>query len=190
MGRNAVFALLAVGLSSCQSAGVVKDVHMGSEIAYGPEVFASYMGFQSLKAQPFYSTKSGYGFTTLNVSPFRSALSEAWSYGKQFEFTKGTTTKSICFVQPCIPMSQETGIVAMDEADFLNAARNGFTFELVGKSTKVVGKIPATAFQKALEEKTTLTPRASVAASAANTVAQEPSPPSVEAGETAMGDDG
>lgn len=159
--------MVAVGVGACQSAGVVKDVHMGAQIAYGPEVFASYTGFESLKAQPFYSTKSGYGFTTLRASPFKSAISEAWSYGKQYEYTKGATAKSMCLIQPCMRASYQSGIVAMEEADFLNAAKAGFEFELVGNSTKVVGKVPAAAFQKVLEQKSRLGPVAPVAASAA-----------------------
>ncbi len=156
MRKTLLLALVAVSLGACQSSGVVKDVHMGAEIAYGPEVMASFEVFDSLKAQPFYSTKSGYGFKTAYTGALKGGILEAWSYGKQFEFTKGTTGKTLCLIQPCVPMAYETGLVAMGEADFVNAAKTGFDFELVGKATKVTGKIPATAFRAVLDLKSRL----------------------------------
>ena len=167
MKRAAIVAFVSAGLASCQAAGVVKDVHMGSEAAYGPEVLAYYAIFESMKVQPFYSTRSGYGFTTFHATLYKDPTLEAWSYGKQFEFTKGRTEKTTCLVQPCVPVTQELGEVAMDEADFLNAAKNGLEFELVGKRSKVVGTIPATAFQKVLEQKNKLRPAAPAVAGAA-----------------------
>lgn len=98
---------------------------MGAEIAYGPEMFASYTGFESLKAPPFYSTKSGYGFATLRASPFKSTISEACNYGKQCALSG-----------PVCRFHASPALLWMDEADLLNAAKNGFEFELVGKSTK------------------------------------------------------
>jgi hypothetical protein len=149
-----IFSLASITLVLCSyttTPAVVKDVHMGSDIAYGPEVMAYFGIFESLYARPFYSTKSEYGFKTRYTSPDKSWIVEAWSYGKQFEYHKGMTGKTSCFVQPCIPLIWETGLVTMDELDFRTAASNGFEFELAGKAGKVTGKIPAQAFSRGLE---------------------------------------
>jgi hypothetical protein len=39
-----------------------------------------------------------------------------------------------------MPVSRQSGTVVMDEADFSNAAKHGFEFELVGKSAKGTGQ--------------------------------------------------
>ena len=41
----------------------------------------------------------------------------------------------------------------MSEADFMNASKNGFEFELLGTGATIVGEVPPTAFQSALAEK-------------------------------------
>jgi hypothetical protein len=63
--RIFVLPALAIALCSCitQSA-IVKDVHVGDQIAYGPVVTAYYAVFEFLQIRPFYSMKSGYGFET------------------------------------------------------------------------------------------------------------------------------
>ena len=50
----------------------------------------------------------------------------------------------------------ETGVVAMDEADFVAAATKGFDFELAGKAGKIVGRIPAHAFRRVLDLKSSM----------------------------------
>ncbi len=167
---KAVLALLfaAVMLVACQTSTVVKDVHMASDTAYGPDVMAYYAVFTSLSAQPFYSTTVGYGFKTRYVGPSKSMISQAWSYGKQLQFTGGLSTKVPCYLLPCSPTREDTGVVSMDEADFVAAATKGFDFELAGKAGKIVGRIPAHAFRRVLDLKSTMKlPRCPVTCSTA-----------------------
>jgi hypothetical protein len=142
-----------MALASCQTSTVVKDIHMRSDTAYGPSVMAYYALFTSLSVQPYYSTTVGYGFKTRYVGPGKSLISEAWSYGKQLPFTKGLSTRIPCYIRPCAPTREDTGMVTMDEADFVAAASKGFEFELAGKAGKIVGSIPAHAFRRVLDLK-------------------------------------
>lgn len=153
-----ILALLCavMALASCQTSTVVKDVHMRSDTAYGPSVMAYYALFTSLSVQPYYSTTVGYGFKTRYVGPGKSLISEAWSYGKQLQFIKGLSTRMPCYIRPCVPTREDTGMVAMDEADFIAAASKGFDFELAGKAGKIVGRIPAHAFRRVLDLKSSM----------------------------------
>ena len=153
MKRFLGLAFAALLLSACQTPAVVKDVHLGADIVYGGDVIAYYALIEALHVTPLYSTRSGFGLKTSFQSPRKMYFLEAWSYGKQFDYVKGMTTKSVCLIQPCMPMSAEQGIMSMDEADFIAAASKGFEFELVGKAGKIVGKVPAQAFRTVLDMK-------------------------------------
>jgi len=150
--------LMAMILSSCQTPAVVKDVHMGADIVYGADVIAYFGLVEALHARPLYSTKSGFGLKTSFQSPRKMGFLESWSYGKQFDYVKGTTEKTLCLIPPCMPMSAEQGIVSMGDADFVAAASKGFEFELVGKAGKVVGRVPAQTFRTVLDMKSKLKP--------------------------------
>ncbi len=152
MKRIFILLALAIALCSCitQSA-IVKDVHVGDQIAYGPVVTAYYAVFEFLQIRPFYSMKSGYGFETRFNSYGKASFVEAWSFGKQLDYSKGVSQKGICFQAPCL--IEETGIVLLSEADFLAAAQNGFAFALVGKLRRINGKASAQAFGEVLKLK-------------------------------------
>ncbi|MHC1548947.1 hypothetical protein [Phyllobacterium sp. K27] len=152
--------LVLIALSSCLTPpSVVNDVHMNDKTAYGSVATAYYAVFSFLQVQPFYSTKVGYGFKTVYAAFERVNFEEAWSFGKQLEFTKGSFARQPCFQAPCMVFSN--GIVTLSEAEFLAASSNGFAFELVGKSGKVVGKVGPQAFRYALKLKSKLGPHAS-----------------------------
>lgn len=169
-----VLLFAAMLLVSCQTSTVVKDVHMRSDTAFGPDVLAYLDLFMSLNAQPYYSTTVGYGFKTFYTGPRKSHFSEAWSYGRQMQFEKGVSRRGACFFRPCLPTREETGVVAMDEADFVAAATKGLDFELAGKAGKIVGRIPAHAFRRVLDLKSSM----KLPAAAANKapVAKAPAP--------------
>jgi hypothetical protein len=152
-----VLPALAIALCSCitQSA-IVKDVHVGDQIAYGPVVTAYYAVFEFLQIRPFYSMKSGYGFETRFNSYGKASFLEAWSFGKQLDYSKGVSQKAICFQAPCL--IEETGLVLLEEADFLAAAQNSFAFALVGKFRRINGKASAQAFSQVLKLKKQLAP--------------------------------
>ena len=155
--RIFILPALAIALCSCitQSA-IVKDVHVGDQIAYGPVVTAYYAVFEFLQIRPFYSMKSGYGFETRFDSYGKASFIEAWSFGKQLDYSKGASQKGICFQAPCL--IEETGIVLVSEADFLAAAQNGFAFALVGKLRRINGNASAQAFGAVLKLKKQLAP--------------------------------
>jgi hypothetical protein len=67
--------------------------------------------------------------------------------------------KAIFFQAPC--MIEETGLVLVNETDFLAAAQNGFAFALVGKLRRINGKVSAQAFGAVLKLKKQLAPAAS-----------------------------
>jgi len=171
-----ILALLfaAVLLVSCQTSRVVKDVHMRSDTAFGPDVLAYLDLFMSLNAQPYYSTTVGYGFKTLYTGQGKSHLSQAWSYGRQMRFERGVSRRAACFFRPCLPTREETGVVAMDEADFVAAATKGLDFELAGKAGKIVGRIPAHAFRRVLDLKSSMKLPSTAANSAPPAKAQAP----------------
>ncbi|CAN7397907.1 hypothetical protein LJR231_002480 [Phyllobacterium sp. LjRoot231] len=129
---------------------------MGDKTAYGPVVTANYAIFTFLQVRPFYSTKAGYGFKTVYASFDRVSFDQAWSFGKELEYVKGSTERQPCFQAPC--MVTTNGIVTLSEEDFLAAATKGYEFELVGKSGKVTGKAAALAFREALKLKSKLGP--------------------------------
>lgn len=163
---------ISISLSSCLTPpSVVNDVHMNDKTAYGSIATAYYAVFSFLQVQPFYSTTAGYGFKTVYAAFDRVNFEEAWSFGKRLEFTKGTFERQPCFQAPCMVFSN--GIVILTEAEFLEASSNGFAFELVGKSGKVVGKVNPQAFRDALKLKSKLGPPAapSVSSSAEQVVA-------------------
>jgi hypothetical protein len=157
--RIFVLPALAIALCSCitQSA-IVKDVHVGDQIAYGPVVTAYYAVLEFLQIRPFYSMKSGYGFETRFASYGKASFIAAWSFGKQLDYSKGVSQKRICFQAPC--MIEETGLVLLSEADFLAAEQNGFAFALVGKLRRINGKASAQAFGAVLKLKKQLAPAA------------------------------
>jgi len=149
-----IFILLALAIALCScitQSAIVKDVHVGDQIAYGPVVTAYYAVFEFLQIRPFYSMKSGYGFETRFNSYGKASFVEAWSFGKQLDYSKGVSQKGICFQAPCL--IEETGIVLLSEADFLAAAQNGFAFALVGKLRRINGKASAQAFGEVLKLK-------------------------------------
>ncbi|MBB3234217.1 hypothetical protein [Phyllobacterium endophyticum] len=135
---------------------VVKDVHVGDEIAYGPVATAYYAVLEFLQIRPFYSMKSGYGFETRFGSYGKASFVEVWSFGKQLDYSKGVSQKRICFQAPCL--IEETGLVLLGEADFRAAAQNGFAFAMVGKLRRINGKVSAQAFGEVLKLKGQLAP--------------------------------
>lgn len=140
-------------LSSCQTTSVVKDVHMGADIVSGGYVIA-YIGLiEALHVAPVYSTKDGFALKTSFQSPRRMKFVEAWSYGKQFSYSKTVTEKMMCLLPPCAPMVAEQGIILMTDAEFTEAASHGFEFQLVGKTGKIVAKMPAQSFRAILDLK-------------------------------------
>lgn len=178
MRRILGLLFIAIALSSCLTPpAIVNDVHMDNKTAYGSVATAYYALFSFLQVQPFYSTKAGYGFKTVYAGFEKVTFDEAWSFGKQLEYTKGGFKRQICFQAPCMIFSD--GIVALSETDFLAASSNGFAFELVGKSGKVVGKVGSQAFRDALKLKSKLGPDASSPAAPAATgaVADVPEKP-------------
>ena len=157
MRRILGLLLIAIVLSSCLTPPViVNDVHMDNKTAYGSVATAYYAIFSFLQVQPFYSTKAGYGFKTVYAGFEKVTFDEAWSFGKQLEYSKGGFNRQTCFQAPCMVFSN--GIVTLSEEDFLAASSNGFAFELVGRSGKVVGKVGPQAFRNALKLKDKLGP--------------------------------
>ena len=72
---------------------------------------------------------------------------EAWSYGKQFKFTKVNGNVMGCGAGCTL---QEGGFIHMTEAQFKKAAIEGFGFKLLGSGGSVEGVVPASAFAQVL----------------------------------------
>lgn len=152
--RNFVCALAigaTVGLAGCQTGpGTATDVHTGKSVVYS-SIQSPYTGlFDFMQARAAYSNKGGYGVSVSYSAYGWAHLREAWSYGTQFPFERGPSDISMCGgAGGCI--TTETGRIGMTESQFRKAAKDGFTFELVGTTGKAVGKMKAKPFQEVLE---------------------------------------
>jgi hypothetical protein len=136
-------------------------------MAYGSFINVAVGTSDWLYIRPFISSKSDYGFSTSYATDDKILVTEAWSYGKKFRYSKGVIRTRRCRDGNCPAV--ESGIVFLSEPEFQTAAVNGFEFELIGKLGKVTGRIPAQAFREVLNLKSKLDPVATAPASGSST---------------------
>lgn len=143
----------ALAMAGCQSGpGKLDDKHTGNQGAYSAQ-FQVHSGLlSSLSARAVYSTQKGYGVTVgyLNTGLGWMFIREAWSFGKRLPYTPDAENVVGCGGGCTI---SETGRIGLTEAEFRQAAVNGFEFKLVGRNGAIVGKLPATAFKQVLSQK-------------------------------------
>lgn len=148
-----ILGVIAITLAGCQgTAAVIHDKHTGLNAAVS-QMFPAKTGLlYNLNVVAGYSKRKGYNIATSYSSTGLGWMffREAWSYGKQFDYKVTGENIAGCGGASCTMV--ETGGIHMDEADFLKAATEGFEFKLVGQKGSVEGKVPARAFQQALEQ--------------------------------------
>lgn len=149
--RLAIAVALSIGLASCQSGPQVQyDKHTNNTVTNSAVHSLKNGLLYNLNGAAGHSTARGYqvgiiySSTGLGWMFFR----EAWSFGTQFDYRVVREELAGCGGGSCTIM--ETGTIQMSEAQFRQAAKDGFEFKLVGKNGAIEGKLPAAAFQEVL----------------------------------------
>lgn len=144
-----VFSLLVTG---CQTQpGVIHDPHMGNTIAYSQRYSVHGGLLTNAYAQAVYSTRKGYGLALswMSTGMGWAFFREAWSQGRQYPYDVGQEKVLGCG-GGCTLL--ETGAIRMTEAQFKTAAKQGFTYKLVGRNGSYVGTVKPEAFQQVLDQ--------------------------------------
>lgn len=142
----------ALALAGCQTGpGTETDIHTGTKVAHSGMVSAYTGLFDFMHARAYHSNKGGYGLAVSYSNYGWIYADSAWSYGTQLPYTRGPSSVAMCGgAGGCI--TTETGRISLTEAQFRQAAKDGFAFELVGTAGKRAGKVPAKAFQAVLDQ--------------------------------------
>lgn len=149
---------LAVGLAllaGCvNEAGSATDVHTGTSGRHSKMYPAASTLLSNLNAATVVGTRGGetrygigirYSATGIGWANF----SEAWSFGTQLPYNVTRARVAGCSGNCTII---EEGTIMLSRAQFEQAAKTGMEFKLIGSDNSVVGKLPAIAFQEALNK--------------------------------------
>lgn len=150
--HHAIILGTAFLIAACQSVpGSVHDKHTGETVTHSSRTQIEGGLLTSLHAQALYSDSEGY---LLSVDYSATGVGwaffkEAWSLGKKFQYHQLDRSVLGCGAGCTI---QESGMIELSEADFMNAANKGFEFKLIGQKRSIEAKAPATLFQEVISE--------------------------------------
>jgi len=128
---------------------VQHDQHTGATLVASKRVSVKGGLFSNLNAYGIWSSRQGYGVAVeyIGTGGGWHFFQEAWSFGKQFQFTQANGNVMGCGAGCTL---QEGGFIHMTEAEFKKAANEGFGFKLLGSGGSVEGTVPASAFAQVL----------------------------------------
>jgi hypothetical protein len=125
------------------------DQHTGATLVASQRVSVKGGLFSNLNAYGIWSSRQGYGISVeyIGTGGGWHFFEEAWSFGKQFKFTRANGNVMGCGAGCTL---QEGGFIHMTETQFKRAASEGFGFKLLGNGGSVEGTVPASTFAQVL----------------------------------------